>query len=166
MVLRRIKRLFSRKKVINANIITLSPSEKLRGKHILITGGAGGIGQAMAGRFIKEGAKVIIAGRDENKLKLISEKFGCQYLKFDITEFDTFDSFLKQAISMMGEIDCLVNNAGVSLHESFDTVTAESFDIQVNTNLKGPFFLTQNFIAYVLKNNLRALQILGFNVTS
>jgi len=140
-------------KPVYATISYLSASDKLKDKRIIVVGGTGGIGQAMAKRFVAEGARVLITGRNEEKLASISKELGCLALKLDMTQVDTFTGFLNKAVELLGGVDCLVNNAGISLHETFLTVTPEGFDAQISTNLRGPFFLTQRFIDYLLKNN-------------
>lgn len=135
-----------------ANISFTTPSETLKGKRIIVTGGGSGIGQAMAKRFVSEGAVVLIAGRDEDKLKKASQEIGCHELPLDLTQVDTFNSFFKQACHILGGIDCLVNNAALSLHEwTFTDVKPEGFDQQMATNLRGPFFLTQKVVSHMLK---------------
>lgn len=146
---RRIIRAFLGKADIQvvAKINLLAPSSQLLGKKILITGGGRGLGAAMAKKFIQEGASVLITGRNEDVLKKTSKEIGCKYLTLDMSEPKRFEQFMSEAEAVMGNIDGLVNNAGISLHEStlFD-VTEESFDQQINTNLKGGYFLAQMFI--------------------
>ena len=58
---------------------------------------------------------------------------------------------------MLGGINCLVNNAGISLHEkTFFDVTPETFDAQINTNFKGAFFLTQEFVKIIQEKHNKA----------
>ncbi len=144
-----------------AAISYLSPNSRLQGKKIIITGGGRGLGEAMAKKFIQEGAKVLITGRNENNLKFVSEELGCLYLPLDVRDTATFDTFISQANSMLGGIDCLVNNAGISLHEGDIThVSTQQFDDQFATNLKGSYFLTQKFIELLLQNPSRKGNIL------
>lgn len=141
---------------VKAEITYLSPNANLRGKRILITGGSRGIGLAMARKFVNEGAKVVITGRNEESLKKASEEVGCKYMKSDMQDVSSFDRALEIAEKLLGGLDCLVNNAGVSLHErTFFDVTEESFDIQINTNFRGPFFMTQAFIKRLRSKNQR-----------
>ena len=136
-----------------ANITYSSPSEALKGKRIIVTGGTSGIGLAMAKRFVEEGAIVLIAGRNEANLEQQSQIIGCHALPLDLTQVETFADFVKHAEEKLGGIDGLVNNAGMSLHEwTFTAVKPEGFDKQIATNLKGPFFLTQKVIVNMLKN--------------
>lgn len=130
-----------------AKISYLQPNNRLVGKKIIITGGGRGLGLAMAKKFTDEGAKVVIAGRNEVTLKESAEKIGCQYLKLDVQDISSFSAFIETADAMLNGANCLVNNAGISLHENgFLDVSGAQFDSQFSTNLKGPFFLTQCFI--------------------
>lgn len=140
--------------LVTANITYSLPHERLKGKKIVITGGGRGLGYAMAKRFVSEGANVLIAGRNENTLKQSANELQCQFLRLDVQDVSSFDTFIEQADTMLQGIDCLVNNAGISLHEkTFTDVTPESFDAQINTNLKGSFFMAQKFIQLLLNNN-------------
>lgn len=142
-------------KNITASISYTYSSNKLEGKNIIVTGGGRGLGFAMAKKFVAEGANVLIAGRNEETLKKSATVIGCQYLPLDIQEIESFGTFIEQADHMLGGVNCLVNNAGISLHErTFFDVTSESFDAQFNTNLKGAYFLTQKFIENCNKNKV------------
>lgn len=139
---------------VTANITYSSPHETLYGKKIIVTGGGSGIGYAMAKKFKEEGAQVLIAGRNEDKLIKCSKELDCHYLLLDVTKVETFESFINNANKILGGANCLVNNAGISLHEkTFADVTPESFDKQINTNLRGSFFLTQKFVNMLLSQN-------------
>lgn len=145
------------KKCGQINISYLCPEHHLDGKKIIVTGGGRGLGAAMAEKFVKEGADVLIAGRTEKTLKDTAERIGCKYLTLDVSKVDTFDDFMNQADELLDGVNCLVNNAGISLHEStFFDVTPETFDKQVDTNFKGAFFLTQAFLRKMKENNRKA----------
>lgn len=132
---------------IYAKISYLSPNNQLKGKKIIVTGGGRGLGYAMAKKFVDEGADVLIAGRNEETLKASAEKIGCECLRLDVQDISSFEDFIDRADEILGGANCLVNNAGISLHErGFLDVSACQFDAQVDTNLKGCFFLTQAFI--------------------
>lgn len=139
-----------------AEISYLSPQNKLSGKKIIITGGGSGLGFSMAKKFIQEGADVLISGRNAEKLRKAAETLKCKYLQLDVSDYSSFKRFIETASIELGGINVLVNNAGVSLHEkNFFEVTPEGFDIQMNTNFKGAFFLTQTFISYLKKREQR-----------
>lgn len=137
---------------ISANISYLQPDKRLSGKKIIVTGGGKGLGAAMATKFVSEGASVLISGRNEKNLKEKAEQIGCQYLTLDVQKTDSLDKFIHDADRLLGGVDCLVNNAGISLHEpTFFDVTPETFDAQIATNLRGGFFLTQSFTKLLLR---------------
>lgn len=143
-----------RKETVRTVTVPLLSSKRLGDKGIIVTGGGNGIGFAIAKKFKEEGARVLICGRNEEKLKTASGKIGCAYLQLDLTDPSRFNDFITKATTLLGGIDVLVNNAGVSLHErSFLDVTPEGFEQQVKTNFEGPFFLTQEFIKYLKENN-------------
>ena len=142
-------------KPIYANIHYLSPNEQLKGKKIIITGGGRGLGYAMAKKFLAEGAEVLIAGRNEKKLEQSASELGCKFLTLDVQDTSSFKSFLVKADQLLGGINCLVNNAGISLHEEgFLAVSPKQFDAQFETNLKGGFFLTQAFVEKCQENKV------------
>jgi len=148
------RKVFGTTKVINANISYLNPSKKLEGKKIVVTGGNKGLGYSMAKKFVEEGAVVLITGRDVVKLEQSSKEIGCECMPLDLTSVESFDTFLSESVRKIGGIDCLVNNAGISLHEeSFSEVTPKSFDLQISTNFRGSFFLTQKFVNLLIANN-------------
>ena len=136
---------------ISANISYLQPDKRLSGRKIIITGGGKGLGAAMAAKFVSEGALVLISGRNEKTLKEKAGNIGCKYLTLDVQDTDSFDKFIHDADRILGGVDCLVNNAGISLHEpTFFDVTSQTFDEQIATNLRGGFFLSQSFTILLL----------------
>lgn len=142
--------IYGKPRKVYAQITYSAPNAILQGRKIVITGGGRGLGFAMAKKFVAEGADVLIAGRNEETLRQSAAELGCHYLTLDVMNVDSFEGFLQHANEILGGADTLVNNAGISLHEpSFFDVTAESFDKQIATNFRGPFFLTQAFIRYL-----------------
>lgn len=143
----KIKKIFKRKIIVKAEISYLQPNSRLEGKKIIITGGGRGLGASMAEKFVREGASVLISGRNEAVLKSTAYRIGCHYQTLDVTDVSSFNKFIKKSEELLGGITTLVNNAGISLHEkSFFEVTPDTFDAQINTNMKGAYFLTQKVI--------------------
>ncbi len=137
-----------------AEISYLKPNNHLAGKKIIITGGGRGLGASMAEKFVSEGADVLIVGRTERTVKDTAERIGCKYMTLDVCKIDSFTDFIHNADELLCGANCLVNNAGISLHEkTFFDVTPDTFDRQIDTNFKGAFFLTQEFIKMVKKTN-------------
>lgn len=146
-----------------ANISYIAPDEKLKGKKIIITGGGRGLGYSMAKRFVSEGADVLIAGRNEEVLKKSANEIGCKYLQLDVLDTNGFKDFIREADNVLGGANCLVNNAGISLHEnSILEVTKDQFDTQINTNFRGPYFLAKAFIELCNNNNYNGFKKILF----
>lgn len=148
-------------KVVKANIMLLEPNKRLVGKRIIITGGSRGLGFSMAKKFVAEGAKVLITGCNEETLQNAAKEIGCMYICYDVTDFEHMDEFVSRADSMLGGVDVLVNNAGISLHEgTIRNVRYEQFDRQVDVNFKGVYFLSQKFLALYEKEQRKGGSIL------
>lgn len=133
------------------NVSQLSSSDKLKGKNILITGGGRGLGFYIAKKCLYEGANVLITGRSEENLCVASKELDdCKYIVFDLSNIHGVHNLIEQcALQFDGRIDCLINNAGISLHEgNIKRVTIEGFENQLNINLKAPYFLSQAFIKH------------------
>ena len=160
-ILKKIVSVFEIKQYSTVKVSYLEPNQRLKGKKILITGGARGLGLSMTKKFLNEGAKVLIAGRNEAVLKDVSNSLGCLYIPFNVTDIEGIPDFIKKAYNMLNGIDILVNNAGVSLHEgSIEHVTEESFDIQIDTNFKAVYFLTKEFLKIYEDNSRRGGSVL------
>lgn len=141
-------------KHIKVDIAYLLPNQRLADKRIVITGGGKGIGLAITKKCLSEGAEVLITGRDKVTLKKVASECGCKYLQLDVLNVDEFPPFLKKADELLEGMNCLINNAGISLHEgNIRNVTVEQFNRQINTNLRGGYFLAQQFIELFEKNN-------------
>lgn len=133
---------------IKAEIAIKKSGELLKGRNVVITGGGRGLGFYIAKRCIEEGANVLITGRSRETLQRAASELGnCHYLAFDVTNLAETANFFDECEALLGgTVDCLVNNAGVSHHEySFFTITEKDWDVQFDTNLKAPFFLSQEY---------------------
>ncbi len=129
-------------------------------KTALITGGASGIGYGIAKAFIVAGCKVVIAGRNETKLKNACSKLGnsCKYVVLDVSDVYSMDEKILEASKVFGEnsqLDILVNSAGTHGNGHFVDVTEETFDCVMDTNLKGTFFMCQKVGNYMIKNKIK-----------
>lgn len=115
------------------------------GKTAWITGASSGIGEALAGALLEEGAFVILSGRRVDELKRVSERHGNATLihPFEAADFGVLEDMAKKALDWRGGIDLLVNNAGISQRSlAIDT----KFDVYrriVDIDLLSPIALTQ-----------------------
>jgi NADP-dependent 3-hydroxy acid dehydrogenase YdfG len=121
---------------------------KLAGKVAVVTGGGSGVGKAAALLFLKEGAKVVIAGRDSAKLNAVvaEAKAGDRLVAVatDVTSAAQCQSLIDSATKAFGRVDILVNNAGTNLKaRTIRELTPESWDMMVRTNLDGAFYCTK-----------------------
>jgi NAD(P)-dependent dehydrogenase (short-subunit alcohol dehydrogenase family) len=117
----------------------------LRGKKVLVTGGATGLGFAIAGAFAEQGSLVLIVGRNEERLKVATERLGenVRYVAFDLNNIDRLAELAGLARDAIGEIDVLVNNAGIHLKKDALAVSNHEFQQVVLTNQTAVFALTR-----------------------
>lgn len=152
------------KTFIKVEVAQINYGGILKGKNVVITGGGRGLGYYMAKKCISEGAHVIISGRNEGTLKNAQRELGdsCNYIVYDVSEAENAERFLEQCKTFFnGKIDCLISNAGVSLHENvFTNVTLKGFDTQFNTNLRGNYFLCKAFLEMKLEEKTENANII------
>ncbi len=127
---------------------------RLDDKAVLITGGAGGIGQKAAEMFIAEGAMVTITDISEEGPALARE-IGADYISHDVTRPEQWDSVIAQVDKKHGKIDVLVNGAGIegNLNQSaIDTITLEEWRRVHAINLDGTFLGCQKILPVMQRN--------------
>lgn len=120
----------------------------LEGKSAIVTGGAMGIGFAIASRFVEAGASVLIADYDavhaEAAVKRLTEdSAGLAWMQADVTEAGVGQAVVDRAVEAFGRVDVLVNNAGIYPIASLLEMTPEFFDRVIATNLRGAAFVAQ-----------------------
>jgi 2-hydroxycyclohexanecarboxyl-CoA dehydrogenase len=105
----------------------------LSGKSVLVTGGGGAIGRAICRRFAEEGAKLLVADKNENSAKEVASEVRGQALVFDISDY-------RAAKTALGDrqIDVLVNNAGWDRFQNFADTKPEEWETLIDINLRGP----------------------------
>ena len=117
----------------------------LQGKNVLVTGGASGIGQATAARFLEEGASVCVVDRSADaRARVVDELPGlAAAIDADVAVLDEVQAAFAEAIDKMGSVDVLINNAGISIRHDFLDITPEEWDRVLDVNLKGVFYMAQ-----------------------
>jgi len=117
----------------------------LKGKRVLITGGACGIGAATAKRFLEEGSRVTVLDRDSVALEKIKEEFPQleKDILADVAILEDVNRVFEQLDQMWQGLDVLINNAGISIRHSFMDITPEEWQDTLNVNLTGLFYVAQ-----------------------
>ncbi len=127
----------------------------LKEKTVIVTGGAKGIGKAIALAFAKEGANIVLNYRSTVSDELIKEieNFGvkCLTIKADVSNFEEAREVVEKAKEEFGSVDILINNAGITRDNLLLKMTEEDFDSVINTNLKGAFNMIKHASKIMLK---------------
>ena len=117
----------------------------LKGKRVLITGGAGGIGTATVARFLEEGARVVVLDRDETALRRIEQDLPAlsAVIKADVTDAGDVGRAFEELDRLCGGLDVLINNAGISLRHRFVDISPQEWRQVMDVNLDGVFYVAQ-----------------------
>ena len=97
-------------------------SGRLTGKIAVVTGGASGIGKATVGRFIEEGATVVLADINKDAGEAVATDLGASFQLLDVTSEENWQSLMAGIDAEHGRLDILVNNAGISPHDSVESL--------------------------------------------
>lgn len=130
----------------------------LKGKVAVITGGGGGIGRATAQALAKEGTKIALCGGNNieklTKTADIIKEWGAEafILPGNLTKSDFLENCIEKTANHFGQIDILINNAGLALNKPFEETTQKDFDRIFNINVKAPFVLCQKVLPYLRKS--------------
>src|ERR1044071_1753813 len=118
---------------------------RLPGKVAIITGGGSGIGKAIAQAFVREGAKVVIAGRDGKKLERAAAEIGgdCLAVSADVSKASDAQKLVDVALGKLQRINVLVNNAAVLLPGTAESLSEEAFDQTFSINVRGLWLLSR-----------------------
>jgi NAD(P)-dependent dehydrogenase (short-subunit alcohol dehydrogenase family) len=117
----------------------------LKGKRVLVTGGAGGIGTATVARFLEEGAQVVVLDRDETALRRIERDLPdlSGVIKADVTDAQDVARAFEELDRLCGGLDVLINNAGISLRHRFVDISPQEWRQVMAVNLDGVFYVAQ-----------------------
>jgi len=117
----------------------------LKSKRVLITGGASGIGAATAARFLEEGSAVCVLDRDAKAREQIRKALPdlAETLDADVSNRKQVQAAFDDAVRIMGGVDVLINNAGISIRHKFLEIAPEEWDRVIAVNLTGVFNMAQ-----------------------
>lgn len=119
-----------------------------KGRTVLVTGGAGGLGAALCERFAQGGATVAVVDLNATNARALADRIGASGARAyahaaDIGDMEQAQRLIDTVARQTGTLDVLVNNAGVDVTLPIDALTVADFDRVVQTNLRGPFLLSK-----------------------
>lgn len=127
----------------------------LQGKRVLITGGASGIGAATAARFLEEGSAVCVLDRDDAGRKRIQQQLPelAGTIDADVSNLKQVQAAIKDAVGIMGGLDVVINNAGISIRHKFLDITPAEWDKIIAVNLTGVFNVAQTAARHMFEHD-------------
>ena len=141
-----------------AKLSRMPKPKALSGRVALITGSAGGIGKAIAKKFVEEGAVVVLNDMNAERLQSAGDEFKQAYGKdayttatLDVTKAEEIQEAIATAILAFGGVDLIVNNAGLSISKTIADHTEKDWDLLYNVLVKGQFLVTQAAVAVMKK---------------
>lgn len=142
--------------------------DRFQGRVAVVSGGARGIGRAVSEQFAAEGAKVAIVSRNEASCSKAAQEINrthpgaARHYAVDVADFEAMQEIGKQIIADLGEVNILVNNAGITRDKLFLLMKEDDWDAVLDTNLKGAF----NAIKAFQRSLLRASDPRIINISS
>ncbi len=131
----------------------------LQGKTVFITGGAGHLGTAMCEALAELGANIVIGSRNKKKSDLVSKKLSDEFgvrassVELDITDTGSIEQALLFIDKEYGALDVLINNAWSGNKNTFDSISMEDWNYDINVCLNGVFYTTKKAAPYLKKTN-------------
>lgn len=124
-----------------------------QGKLALVTGGATGIGFAIARRFVKEDVQVAICDVDTENGQAVAAELGAlaRFHKLDVSDESQVNDVVEKVIGEFGQIDVLVNNAGITNDKLVIRMSAEDWERVIRVNLTGAFLMTRAVVKHMIK---------------
>lgn len=141
-------------------------NKKLEGKVIVVSGGTKGVGRTISEEYAREGAKVVIGGRDEAaalKSIRIMKTYGSEgiFVRTELEDVKDCQKLFEEAAHTYGKIDGFFNYAGVTPVSALDTCDVETFNKVMNINFRACFFCCQQAVKYMRENNGGSIVLTG-----
>ena len=143
-----------------AKLQRMPKPKPLSGRVALVTGSAGGIGKAIAKKFVEEGAVVVLNDMNAERLNGAGEEFKSLYGKdsvtttlLDVTKQDQIDQAFAETVLAFGGVDLIVNNAGLSISKTISDHEEKDWDVLYDVLVKGQFFVTRVAVAIMKKQD-------------
>lgn len=125
----------------------------MKDKICIITGAGGGIGSAIAETLFSCGFKLVLMGRNEEKLKKVANGRECLIIPGDICDDEYIKETIKKTANIYGGIDYLINNAGIAQSKDFEEISMEEYDMIMNTNARAPFLMCKTALPYLKESS-------------
>jgi 3-oxoacyl-[acyl-carrier protein] reductase len=133
----------------------------LSGQTAVVTGGAQGLGFAIAERFVAEGARVVLGDLDLGATQAAAKRLGnpdvAAAVRCDVTQADEVEALVATAVEQFGALDVMVNNAGITRDATMRKMTEDQFDQVIAVHLKGTWNGTREAAAIMRENNHGAI---------
>ncbi len=128
--------------------------KKLKGKVAAVTGAGSGIGRALAANLVKSGCNVAISDVNEDTLQETKEIIGNSDVRVsthvvDVANREQVSRYADEVVKQHGQVDVIINNAGVSVSNTFEDISYEDFEWVININLWGVIYGTKAFLPYL-----------------
>jgi len=142
--------------------------KNLNNKNAVITGGSDGIGLGIAKAFAREGANLLLIGKDPEKLQRAQQallnEFAVQVhtLSADLSKTEIVTEVVKDIERLLPAVDILVNNAGLARFVPFEQVDNTLYDAHFNLNVKAPYFLTQKLLPALVESKGNVINISSY----
>lgn len=119
-----------------------------------MTGAASGFGKGIAAKFVHEGSRVVMADLAREAGLAAAQELGCKFIVADVSSRSDWERLLSMTLSEFGQLDIVVNNAGVTyLNKATEDVTEYEFDLVFKVNVKSMFLSTAVLLPYFLKES-------------
>jgi NAD(P)-dependent dehydrogenase (short-subunit alcohol dehydrogenase family) len=146
-----------------------------KGKKALITGASSGIGRAAAILLAQEGADIVLAARNMTAMQEVKkeiEKLGRKAvaIETDVAKDESVAAMKEKALKAFGDIDLIINNAGMGIRGNLEDVSLDDWRFLINTNLMGQIRVVQAFLPYLIKRgsgyicNVSSIQAMGYGM--
>jgi NAD(P)-dependent dehydrogenase (short-subunit alcohol dehydrogenase family) len=131
--------------------------DEMKGKVALVTGATSGIGRATALRFAEEGAQVALVARRGDRLAEAAQEIQksggeAKAVVADVTREADIERAVRETVEVFGGLDVLVNAAGIIASGNIETTRLEDWDTMLNVNVRGPFYLIQRALPYLIES--------------
>ena len=132
-------------------------SKRFEGKNVVVTGGAQGMGRAIGAAFVEEGAQVLLADLNADRVAATAKELGTLQARCDVTNSDDVSSLISTSVDQLGSVDVLVNNAGTITMKNVVDMEEREWDMVMDVNAKGVFLCTKAVLPHMLERGSGAI---------